>query len=550
MKKLGTVALALVLGFALTSSCASKRQVTVDLIDTCAGSGSSLREQAAYQEFLVFPGQCPPDADLAGGITSGAKLSKVAPAKSALPEIGDLPKSKFGLAVLLRDEKCTVIAYGCTEADLESVGKVKIVPCGGWDADGACICAPLKGGGGCCPPTTCQSGKCVKGANPEAGACSLEVERAGALPEAAAETAQMSGPGIAATDDGFVVGYRDQNADSLRLLVSYIPDDAKMGGPSLYDLGGCVSEQVTDGVGVAYENGKGLVATSLPNCGKGAGAVVVPFNSLGVVEPAQGPRNGAFLSLQLAPGSSVAPAATVGEFELLYKVNSGGTPVVERVVLTPDNPVSVFKALPIEHPFGEDDLPFGMVATSPQVRAFLAPVNGDGGQNTLVQVGNRSTDTIDIKGQFTLPYSGSSATIAAWNNKVAAAVPASSGSNVAVVDFTNNAVGTPVTGTVGTGTVYSTAFAAMGSHLFVAQGHTGGITIHRLEGADGKVSLTPSDTVELPPSLCDVSLSTFDGTHLAMAAARNRVVVVWLTKPKLSAGDPSGGYAVLKCADK
>jgi hypothetical protein len=102
---------------------------------------------------------------------------------------------------------------------------------------------------------------------------------------------------------------------------------------------------------------------------------------------------------------------------------------------------------------------------------------------------------------------------------------------------------------VGTGTVYATSLAALRSHLFVAQGHTGGITIHRLEGADGNIDMKPADTVELPTSLGKINLSTFDGTHMAIAAARNHVAVVWLSKPKLADGDPTGGWALLKCAD-
>jgi hypothetical protein len=259
--------------------------VSIETVDVCAKSGASLFAKAAYQELLVFPGGCPPDPDLAGGKTTGAVVDETAPASAALPAIGELPKGEYGFALVLRNDQCAVIAYGCTDADLGSVSKIEIVPCGSWDSNGACVCAPLAGGG-CAPPATCQMGKCVQGSVGDAGGCTLAVERAGLLPALGAppaETAQLSGPGLAATDDGFVLAYRDQIGDALRLLIAALPDAADLGSPSIFDLGGCSSKGVTDGIGVAFEGGKGMVASSQPNCGKGAGAVIVSFDGAGVV---------------------------------------------------------------------------------------------------------------------------------------------------------------------------------------------------------------------------------------------------------------------------
>ena len=44
-------------------------------------------------------------------------------------------------------------------------------------------------------------------------------------------------------------------------------------------------------------------------------------------------------------------------------------------------------------------------------------------------------------------------------------------------------------------------------------------------------------------------MTTFDGIRIAMAAARNRVAVTWVTKGSLQSTDPTGGWALLRCVD-
>lgn len=549
MKKSGLLGLTLLsgFGFVVSSSCAAKREVTIELLEGCTG----VRAAADYVQFVVFPNRCPTDEELAAGQTTGARFQTTVAATAELPSIGDLPKSKFGFAAILRDEKCTVTGFGCTVADLETIGGVRISVCDWSDKSGpeaACACQPLKGGG-CMPPEQCVEGTCKKLGVDEGGACSLVVEAAGKLPSPPAPTARLTGPAIAATDNGFVLGYRDQDGATLRVLVMYLNDAGTLSQPAVFDLGGCASKEPTDGVGIAYEGGYGLFATSLPDCGAGAGAMFVPFDAQGVVTNATGPRNATFLELTMAPQGGVAPAATNNEFELLYRVSTNGAPnpVIERVVMQGPG----FKNIPIVHPFGEDDRPFGMVATSPKVRAFLVaePSGSDGSApGTKVLVGDRMSDTISIKGEFDLPLAAW-ATMTAWNNHVAAAVPASTGLTLSVADLSGSTVAVSATGLVGTGSTQGGALATLRNHLFLAQGYSGGIKIYRLPGAETKVSITPADAVELPAAVGPVNLGAFSGQQIAMAAARNKVAVVWLNKPKLAMGDLTGGWALLRCAE-
>jgi len=372
------------------------------------------------------------------------------------------------------------------------------------------------------------------------------VEQAGKLPEPVSPTARLTGPAIVATEDGFMLSYRDQDGATMRSVLLFVNDAGSAGSPAVFDLGGCASKEPTDGVGIAYENGAGLVATSLPDCGSGAGAVFVPFDSKGQVGQASGPRNATFVALTVAPQGALAPAAKTGEYELLYRVTTSSPAVVERVVLQGPS----FKNIPILHPFGEDDLPFGMVATSPEIRALLAPFasGADGGSPGMkVLVGDRVSDTLATKGSFDLPLA-TWATMTAWSNHVAAAVPTSAGSTLVAADLVGNSVSVSATGAVGSGTVLGSSLAPLRDHFFVAQSYQGGIRIVRLSGAETKLSLAPVATVELPTTLGTASLTDFGGTQLSIAAARDRVAVIWLTKPNLISGDITGGWALLRCS--
>ncbi len=100
---------------------------------------------------------------------------------------------------------------------------------------------------------------------------------------------------------------------------------------------------------------------------------------------------------------------------------------------------------------------------------------------------------------------------------------------------------------MGTTAVTFGDLAVLRTHLFVAQARAGGITLHQLDDATGTISTTPAATVELQTNLGEATLVGFDGTRMAMAAARNRIAIIWLTKAKLASGEPTGGWVLLKC---
>ncbi len=446
MKKAGVVAFGILTTLVGFASCGGKTEVTIELLDPCKSEGTSFRTTADYVEFAVFPEKCPADTTLAAGLTSTARYRKVVKASGALPDVGDLPKEKFGFAAILRDENCGVIGFGCTNADLDNTKKI-IIAVRAWATpagknDPSAFCTPLTGGG-CGPGLTCVSGNCKKVNDDDAGGCTLTVAAGGKLPNPVVDDARLSGPAITATDSGFVMAYRDQDTSSttLRAVVYYVADNGTPSAPQApFGLAGCVGKDPVDGVGLTYANGSGLITSSLPYCdaSKGAGALFLPIDDKGVVSGAAGPQNPLFNDLTVGPVHSVGPAAADGEYEFIYRV-VGTTPAIERVVLQG----SGFKgSVPIAHPFGDVDIPFGLLATTAKVRAMLAPV----GATTEIQVGARADDMLNTTGSFSLPAAPPWATLTAWGSRVAAAIPGSTGMTLKVAELTGSGEAGTITG--------------------------------------------------------------------------------------------------------
>lgn len=393
--------------------------------------------------------------------------------------------------------------------------------------------------GGGAGVTTGGAGGSTGGAN----GCDLAVVSAGELPKPTSLNAHLTGPDIVDTPTGFVLAYREQDTTGAKLtaVVAGLSDGGSLSKPAAFDLGGCAGVVMKDGVGIAYRGTSGLVATSLPNCGgTGAGAVLIPIDANGLASGASGPKNATFLGLTMARNGGLAPGAAVGDYELIYRVVHS-TPEVQRVVLTGKS----FKQVPVTLPFGAEDVPFAMVATSSSVRALLGPVPSKAG--VVVLVGPNGSDTLATKGEFKLP-GASWAGLTAWDDRVAALVPASSGVTWKAARLAGSTVSEIGGGTVGNGVAKGGDLVALRDHLVMLLATNTGMKVLRLSGAQGTLSAAPIHSVDLPSTIGPVSLATFDGEHVAMAAARSHVAIVWLMRSTLTTGDPTGGWALLRCS--
>ncbi len=584
-------------------SCAKNPEVELVLVDGCVGAAppdpntdcqrppcpdgvQSFRETAAYAEIAVFAGKCPTDDDLITGDTSRAKFHAVVPATDRLPSVGDLSKDTYGFAALLRDANCGVIAMGCTTADLSSIRRVN-VSVRAWRTDAHPhdnVCAPYTPDQGCVDPLMCVEGSCVgEGGVPEGGTgdCDLTVVASGTLPAAITPDAQVTGPAVAATSDGFVLAYRqlDPTTGKLQVVALKLPDSGTLGAPATVDLESCASQAPIGGLGLAFTGTTGLMAAGLPDCpgpdggSVGAGAAFVPVDEAGKLSAPKTLRNPAFSDLKLAQGHSLSArpniipdgGSSTPAFDFAYRaIQSGSTLVQVGQVLGYGqffgSPTAIFS----------DPADYGMVATTDKLSAVLGRVPSRGA-DILQVTGNSVTPPppppVDAgseagaeggteagtdsgasgNGEFVLPDSPSWGALSAFDDRVAAIVPGGgAGLTLQVVDATGKDIGkSNITG----GVFQSGDIAFLRDHLIVAAGSSDSVTFYRVDGAAAasSVSAAGATKVEYKDALGKASLTDFDGTRIAVTGARDHVVVVWLSSLALTKDVPTGGWAMLSC---
>jgi hypothetical protein len=386
--------------------------------------------------------------------------------------------------------------------------------------------------------------------------CTLAVVASGALQSALPDATQLGGPAVVAIDDGFVIAHREQSTGTgqLQLVASHLSDGAALREAASFDLGGCagLGLPAESGIGAAVNGSSGVLVSALPNCGIGAGAVFAPFDSSGDFGTAKGPKNPSFTDLSLAHAGAVAAAATSGEFEFVYRVVLA-KPEIQRAVLTtpnagcaPESPCagSEFKPVPIETPFGDSAAPFAMVATTSQLRALLAPL----GANTRLLVGPNDAKALSPTAELLLP-SADRAALTAWDSSVAAVVPTAGQPTWASATLSGSDLANTKVASFGEAPLTGAALAPLRDHVFVLGASAGQLTLYDFRGAQADVQPTPAGTVHFNDSVGTASLAGFDGQHVALAAARNQVAVVWLTGSELASGSALGGWALLSCAD-
>jgi hypothetical protein len=85
-------------------------------------------------------------------------LNQVAPTGVAFSPYRGLEKKTYGFGVMLRDVSCTVLAYGCVDADLAAVSVIR-TELRNWGADDTCSAAT---NGSCDADETCTGGQCAR----------------------------------------------------------------------------------------------------------------------------------------------------------------------------------------------------------------------------------------------------------------------------------------------------------------------------------------------------------------------------------------------------
>ena len=544
-------------GLLAASSCGSSAGVQVVLLDPCCGESTGsgdastslcFRDRATFTELAVFPAGCPADDELAAGDTSSAVFRKTVPAKDDPPTIGELKKEPHGFSVLMRDEQCRVMAFGCTAADLETIREIRIAV-RAWLNDQDKNCQAMTGGG--CGSGACIAGKCVsEGGAPDAATdgppvedvppavgCTLKVVAAGELPMPVSPDARLTGPGVVATESNFVIGYRemDASAGSWRVSLMTLSDGGTLGAPTQQMTTACAGMEPSDGFGMSYSMGQGMAGVSDPDCGGGAGATFIEFDAAAAVTDAK-PSVGAGPDLTIAPIHSLGPGPSPGTWELVYK--SLGKALSLKLIGTTGNDVVSL--------FNDSDIDFVQVAATNQVRATLTNIVGSGARMDIGPAGTTSPELVPFGaegGAVTATWGA----ITAWADRAAAIVPAAAGGvELKVADRTGAEFGG---GSIPGSAFRSGDIAQLRNHLFVVGGQMGGFTVFDVQGATTAPMVPPANSVQLTSNIMGVSVVAVDGNHVAIAAARQRVALAWLRQQQLVGASSPGGWALLECGE-
>lgn len=545
------------LGSGLAGSACSSRELDLVMHDLCGFRTNG----SAYAEFAVFESDCPAntcgdiEAQLAAGNTDGAVFRSVVPEGSGLPEVGTLSARKYAFGVILKDGSCKPIATGCTCANLEDIKKVEInvaawanCPAGG-NCSEAEACTPLQASTGCIAPATCVAGRCEgepgdggtgdSSTDGGGGGCDLSIVASGELPAPVAEDANLSGPAVVATPSGFVIAFREQDPSStaLQLVLQGVSDAGSPGSPSKVPLGACAETPTDVGLGIAFGDGGGVLTASLPDCsGGGAGAAFVTFDASGGSTGNNSVSNPAFSELTLARNHSTTPiAGSANDFEFVYRVLTGSGVVVQAATLEGAgfkggvNTSNLFMAAPAG---------FAEVTRTASVRGLLGQIPDRSA--VVLQVGAPDSTT---PAELELPDATWGA-ITSWDDRVVAMVPEATGIHYQLTDAAGTDLGQ---GSAGSGSVRGGDVARVGDRVLFLTGASEKFTIIPHTGA--ATTLDAETPVVFDSTVGTTSLTGFEGDLVSMAAARGVVAVAWVTRSKLSAGEPTGGWALLSCSE-
>jgi hypothetical protein len=357
----------------------------------------------------------------------------------------------------------------------------------------------------------------------------------------------VAGPAIVATDSGFVVAYREGTPDKAgaNIALASLSDGGVLGAVSRQPITACAGVTVDGGVGLALSPAANAVLASIPYCPNvldpsldtPADLVALTFDKdAGTLNPAVALNVSTgvdpLVDAKLARSSSLAVdasglQATFVSAGLAYRASVdalGGAATVTPLFATGG---SSYAQLSVT-----GDLTATLTTRDAETQLLVEPQGGSGFviHQALSPMGSL----------VTWPHAAT-ARLGAVTLDPYGAVTWSAMAN----DGTSLGAGTivPKQGAV------SMNIVALRDHELIATGHAGGFMLHKLKGALGaKLSLDGEGVVQ-QGSVGAESLAAFDGVRMGFAAARDRVVVVWLTKHELGAAEPTGGFAVYACEE-
>ncbi len=513
-------AAAILLGALCTGSCVPEAEVAVAVHLPRAAS------EAAWIELGAVPGNCPSAASLLSGLPLGAVAARVAFPRDSTrpPTFGALPREHWAFVATARDASCGVVAVGCKSVDLAHTREVDIqlLAVGGTPE------------GRCTEGLVCQYAHCVgiPGAGVASGTgCSLDVRSGGSLADPlsvdSAARILAAAPSITAVDGAFAIGTADatETADRFRLRLTRAGGDTPATPPLEDAVTPCQGTVSLDGLSLAdLGDGRILEARRGPGCNPTA---------LTISEITGSSRRTRFVA-NLASGARLAPRALTREASTgrVYLASAGGTGVrltgVDAASLGADV-TGIPSGLTAHVDLASTATSTLWLARDGAGRSVAGLVRGAASQAVLVPEG----------------------TLAVASRGTGFEVLSVDSSGLARLHTLDRAGATTHTVDLGSPGIPAPTASSPTSGAVVARGDFSVAVI----GAAGDVWVTSRWTLEAP-EIPNVWRRLSDSLPLArrrrdgavsVAAASDRVAVVWGTSARPTPDDVPFGYAVLGC---
>jgi hypothetical protein len=541
-------------------SCGSSAATPVDV-----SIPANLTNSTAWIEVGALRGLCPASTDYFGdGLPPDGLYARsaFAPASSATPSLGDVPKGVWGFAAVARAADCTILAAGCNNVDVSKESRIRVD-----------LTPTTTPSGACSVGSVCQRGRCVPTtdvSSPAWGAgCSLELVGAGPLPNPLVPDGTLtSNPAMVATDGGFLLAYRefDRGQGVARLTLMAIDQGGGALAPIQETLGSrCPSAPESDAVAMAFGSSGGLVVVSRASCaGRNPGLNLFAVDGKGTVLKRGEQGFAQVRNLHLSNAHALAAVPSSADYLLAVvrdsrasllrlrdvaptadgAVDFGGEPPHTEAWITMTEQATTLMAL-------------GTAGTSPSPDGGAPDgglADGGGGPSPTADAGPRPTlvrvQQVTQLGALPAPstFTGSWASLAGQSTRAfVIANVASPGRPVTLSLFDLGQAMPKSSGytPLGFGSVLYGDVAVRQDRLFVGTVQEGSITL----AAYGRAATTPSLLREVAlgrtPRIPASGLVR-DG-RLAIAASDTQVGVTWLTAEKLTKNDPVGGYAIFAC---
>lgn len=515
---------------AMGAQCAGDPAVTFEV-----QLPSALAGNAKWMEIGVFGGGCPSSTELAGGLPATGTLDRIAVEKgnTSPPAIGTLKKGSYGFVAVARASDCSVIGTGCSSVDVTNARNVSIP-----------VTATSKPTGACTAEQSCVDARCIAATTTDASgaACALSLVGAGPLGDPFAIVSDVvSAPAVVVTEQGFLIAYReyDMTDGIAQLTLATVDPGGALSIPMpMMLVGQCPMQDESDGLGLAYVAGGGIVASARPSCGgTSSGIDLLAVDATGhSASNMFSPLPGSPPSLSYAHALSLSGMATGS----LAYLSGGSANVVGVSGLQLQGSPTKFANAP--------EL-LAEVSATGQAIALLSGGSGggsDGGSGTPLlglSIGGMPADS----GAPTA-FPGSWGALAAAGTR--AFVLSDSGtSGQPVAWHTLDEGGTPASGSFAPpakGNVLGGDIALQGDRAVFAVEQSGAISLSVFDHAS--TAPTPLRSIQLAGDARIPPQSTVRDGKVAVAASASEVLVTWVTGTNLDPNEAVGGWALYACS--